>query len=153
MIFKELISGLGEKMGIMGGIEIDDEGRTLLEFDGMGVVLQGVDEANKLTLLSPVGLPPPEDPARLYKTLLEANYLFEGTGGATLSINPDGGGVTLVKCLDTRALSVEDLMEALDKFLDTLIAWRDFVSEYRELPLEEKAAEEENFCNLTAFRA
>ncbi len=153
MMFKELIEGLGEKMGVMGEIEIDDEGRSLLEFDGMGVVLQGVDEVNKLTLLSPVGLPPPEDPARLYKTLLEANYLFEGTGGATLSINPDGGGVMLVKCLDTRALTVEDLMDALDKFLDSLIAWRDFVSEYRELPPEEKSSDEENFCNLTAFRA
>lgn len=153
MMFKELIEGLGEKMGIGGEIEIDDEGRAFLEFDGMGVVLQGVDEVNKLTFLSTVGMPPPENPARLYKTLLEANYLFEGTGGATLSINPDSGGVMLATCLDSRALTVEDLMDALDKFLDSLIAWRDFVNDYREIPSEEKSSEEDNFCNLTAFRA
>lgn len=136
MCFKDLIAGLAEKVGLAGEVETDDESRCLLEFDGMGVVIQGVDAAETVILLSPVGMPPPEDPAQLYKALLEANYLFQGTSGATLSVNPDGGGVMLCRQLDARALDVDGLMAALDAFLNTLAAWRSYVTEYRARPAE-----------------
>lgn len=136
MQFNELIRGLAEKMGIGGEIEVDDEQRCFLEFDGMGVVIQGVEAAETVALLSPVGVPPPEDPCALYRALLEANYLFQGTSGATLSVNPDGGGVMLCRQLDGKALGVDGLMAALDAFLNTLAAWRSYVSEYRAKPAE-----------------
>lgn len=63
MDFSELIKGLAEKMGIGGEIEVDDEQRCFLEFDDMGVVIQGVDAAEAVVLLAPIGIPPPEDPA------------------------------------------------------------------------------------------
>ena len=131
MDFSELIKGLAEKMGIGGEIEVDDEQRCFLEFDDMGVVIQGVDAAEAVVLLAPIGIPPPEDPAQLYRGLLEANYLFQGTSGATLSVNPDGGGVNLCRQLDARALDVERLMQALDAFLNTLASWKAFIDGYR----------------------
>lgn len=136
MDFGELIKGLAEKMGIGGEIEVDDDQRCFLEFDGMGVVIQGVDAAETVALLSPVGMPPPEDPAQLYRALLEANYLFHGTSGATLSVNPEDGGVMLCRSLDGKALDADGLLVALDAFLNTLVAWRSFVGEYRAKPAE-----------------
>lgn len=142
MYFKELISEFAEKLGIAGGVEFDDEDRCLIEFDGMGVVIQGVDAVGAVVLLSPIGMPPPEDPAQLYKSLLEANYLFQGTSGATLSVNPDGGGINLCRQLDARALDVESLMQALDAFLNTLSAWRAFIAGYRPNAATGAAAED-----------
>lgn len=136
MYFKDLISDFAEKIGIPRDVEIDDESRCLIEFDGMGVVIQGVDAAETVALIAPVGMPPPEDPGRLYKALLEANYLFQGTSGATLSVNPDGGGVMLCRQLDSKALDAGGLMVALDSFLNALAAWRSFVTEYRARPAE-----------------
>ena len=131
MYFNELIRGLAERIGIGGEIEVDSDQRCLLEFDGMGVVIQGVDAAETVALLSPVGMPPPENPEQLYRALLEANYLFQGTSGATLSVNPDGGGVMLCRQLDGKSLDADGLLVALDAFLNTLVAWRSFVGEYR----------------------
>ena len=131
MYFNELIRGLAERIGIGGEIEVDSDQRCLLEFDGMGVVIQGVDAAETVALLSPVGMPPPENPEQLYRALLEANSLFQGTSGATLSVNPDGGGVMLCRQLDGKSLDADGLLVALDAFLNTLVAWRSFVGEYR----------------------
>lgn len=142
MCFSELIKGLAEKIGIGAEIEVDADQRCFLEFDGMGVVIQGVDAAETVAFLSPIGRPPPEDPCALYKALLEANYLFQGTSGATLSLNPEGGGVMLCRQLDSKALDVEGLMAALDAFLNTLAAWRAFVGEYRAPRPEIDAADE-----------
>lgn len=141
MQYRELIKGLAEMAGLAGGVEIDDEERCLLEFDGFGVVIQGIDAANAIALVSPVGEPPPEDPARLYRALLEANHLFKDTGGATLSVEPEGGCIYLCRQLDSRSLDVKDLAAALDGFLNTLSAWRMYLDDYREHPAEEKSAE------------
>ena len=131
MQFEELIQGLAEKMGVGSEIEVDDEQRCFLEFDDMGVVIQGVDAAEAVVLLSPIGMPPPENPAQLYRSLLEANYLFQGTSGATLSVEPERGGVNLCRQLDARMLDVEGLMQALDAFLNTLAAWKAYLEGYR----------------------
>lgn len=142
MQYRELIKGLVEKAGIAGEVEIDDEERCLLEFDGFGVVIQGVDAANVILFISPVAELPPEKPERLYRALLEANHVFQGTDGATLSVNPDGGFVYLCRQLDSRMLDVDELADALDGFLNTLEAWRTFIAEYRDRPEEEKPAED-----------
>ena len=148
MQYRELIKGLVEKAGIAGEVEIDDEERCLLEFDGFGVVIQGVDAANAITFVSPVAELPPENPERLYRVLLEANHIFQGTGGATLSVNPDGGFVYLCRQLDSRMLDVNELVDALDGFLNTLEAWRTFIVEYRDRPTEEKPAEGDTLSAL-----
>lgn len=139
MHYRELIAGLAEKVGIRDGIEFDDEERCLLEFDGMNVVIQGVDAAHAVAFIAPVGEPPPEQSERLYRMLLEANHIFEGTGGATLSVNPDGGYVYLCQQLDARSLDVDEFVKALEQFLNALEAWRTLVSDYRARPADAEA--------------
>ena len=145
MEFKDLINGLAEKMGVGEDIEIDAENRCLLEFDNMGVVIQGVDAAQAVVLLAPIGVPPPENPTQLYRGLLEANYLFQGTSGATLSVEPEQGGINLCRQLDARALDVEGLMLALDAFLNTLAAWKTFIDGYRPDKTPDSAPVENEF--------
>ena len=142
MPYRELIRGLAEKAGIAGEVEFDDEERCLLEFDGMGVVIQGVDAAHAVAFVAPVGEPPPERPERLYRMLLEANHVFGETGGATLSVNPDGGYVYLCRQLDVRSLDVDEFAKALEQFLNALETWRTRVGDYRARPEDEPSAAE-----------
>lgn len=136
MYFRELMAGLAEKIGLKGEIEIDDEERCLIAFDGMDVVIQGVDAARAVAFVAPVGELPPERPDRLYRTLLEANHVFGGTAGATLSVNPEGGWVYLCRQFSLDALDVDGFADGLEGFLNTLAAWRTFVAEYRARPEE-----------------
>ena len=136
MLYRELVRGLAEKAGIAGEVEIDDEERCLLSFDGMDVVIQGMDAAHAVAFVAPVGEPPPERPERLYRMLLEANHAFGGTGGATLSVNPDGGYVYLCRQLDVRTLGVDEFAKALEQFLNALEAWRTLVRDYRARPVD-----------------
>ncbi len=93
MCFNELIRGLAERMGIAGEIEVDSEQRCLLEFDGMGVVIQGVGAAETVALLSPVGMPPPATPVQLYACRLA---LIRGRIPGASS----GGGVAGERAID-----------------------------------------------------
>ena len=131
MDFKELIETLGEKTGIGKGLELDEENRCLIEFDGMGVLMQGIDEAHAATFLAQVGEPPPDRQERLYRALLEANHAFGGTFGATLSLDPASGLVCLCKTLDTAAMDGERFCGELEAFLNALEDWRTVLADYR----------------------
>ena len=131
MTFRELIDSLAEKVGLKDGIELDEENRCLVEFDGMGVVIQGDDDLRMLSLLSPLGEPPPERLEVLYRALLEANHLFGGTFGATLSIDPSRGWVYLCKNLSYAALDGEGLAGELENFMNTVERWCAYVKNFR----------------------
>lgn len=134
MEFRELIAGLAQKVGIKDKIEFDDEERCLINFDGMDVIIQGVDAIRTVAIVAPVGEPPPEHLEMLYRMLLEANHIFEGTGGATFSVNPEGGYVYLCQQIDTRSLNLDEFAKILERFLNVLATWRTLVNEYRARP-------------------
>lgn len=131
MEFRELMAVLAEKTGVKDEIEIDDENRCLMEFDGMGVVIQGVDEAGVVNFLSALGEPPPEQLTGFYRALLEANHLFQGTFGATLSVAPGSGAVFLCKSIPYVALDGDKFMKDLSNFVNAVETWRTFVSDFR----------------------
>ena len=131
MEFRELIDALAEKTGVREGIEIDAQNRCLMEFDDMGVVIQGIDEVGTLTLMSVLGEPPPERLEGLYRALLEANHLFRGTFGATLSVDPDNGSVFLCKCIPYAALDGDSFVKELENFVNAVESWRTVVTEFR----------------------
>ena len=131
MEFASLIAELGNRLHVRGDIEVDDENRCLMEFDGMGVVIQGDDELRTLSLLAPLCDPPPERLEELYRTLLEANHLFAGTFGATLSIDPGRGWVHLCKNLPYAALDAEVLASELENFMNAVERWSSEVKGFR----------------------
>ena len=86
MGFQNIIAALGGKLGV----ELDGaDGACGLAVDGVDVVLQ--DAGDWLLVHTDLGEPPPQDPAALHRAMLEANFLYGGTGGATLAISPSDG--------------------------------------------------------------
>ena len=88
MTFEELISGLGSKIGV----ELtSDDGSCVINVDDMVVTLMSLPDSDRLAVHGEIGDPPPEGLEQLLSAMLEANHLFAGTAGATISRDHETG--------------------------------------------------------------
>ena len=126
MDFETLIAALGGKLGV----ELDGTGGACgLEVDGVDVVLQ--DAGDMLLVHTDLGEPPPQDPAALFRAMLEANFLYGGTGGATLAVSPSDGHAHLQKYTWIERLDAEGALLFVDRFAETAARWKTLLADYR----------------------
>ena len=130
MRFEDCIESLGRKIGL--NLRIDDEGACVLSVDDMTVTLQGLPEVESVGFWGEIGEPPPQGLDRLLSAMLNANHMFRGTGGATLSRDSESGKFYLCRVMDMRSLEPEAFANALERFVNTLEAWIRLVKDYRE---------------------
>ena len=134
MDFNTLIAALGGKLGV----ELDGaDGACGLTVDGVEVILQ--DAGDWLLVHTDLGEPPPQDPAALYRAMLEANFLYGGTGGATLAVRPSDGHAHLQKYTWLERLDAESALLFIDRFAETAARWIALLADYR--PAAESAPE------------
>ena len=125
MTFGELIDGLGKNLGI----ELADEGgATAVEVDGIPVVLQRASD-DLLLVHADLGEIAPENRERVLAAAMEANFLYQGTGGATLAVDSRDGHLHLQKYNWLDRLDVEKAMTSLTRFADTVNTWKGLVAE------------------------
>ena len=125
MTFGELVDGIGEKLGI--GIE-NAGGAAALEIDGRTVVLQMADD-DLLLVRADLGEIPPDRRDSFAYAALEANYLYQGTGGATLAVNPADSHLHLQKYNWLGRLDADKTLEMLTRLAETAAAWQRIVSD------------------------
>ena len=94
------------------------------------VLVQDVGERNLLLMSADLGEPPPEGGERLYRTLLEANNLFEGTAGATLALDAATGRFRLQKYEPLDELS-NDAKAKVESFIETALFWSRAIADFR----------------------
>ena len=121
MTFEELISGLGSKIGV----ELtSDDGSCVINVDDMVVTLMSLPDSDRLAVHGEIGDPPPEGLEQLLSAMLEANHLFAGTAGATISRDHETGRFHLCRH---------------EPLVNTLEIWRKAIASYR--PVAKSAAE------------
>lgn len=148
MAYEELTDALAAKLGIEGMIR--EDGVCSVEIDGMIVSLVHVGDADAMALHGIVGDPPPEAEGRFGAMLLQANHMFKGTGGATLSQDPESKEYALQRQFPLALLDADSLAAELEKFVDSLERWKGVLADFR--PIEEKAsAMEPGEVPLSAF--
>ena len=126
MTFGELIDVLGKRLGV----EIEDAGGAFaLEIDGETVILQ--DAGELLLVRAEVGEIPADGREGILASAMEANFLYQGTGGATLAVNPADGMLHLQKYNWMERLDAESVLAALGNMADTVAAWRRILADYR----------------------
>ena len=126
MEFKELVKALGEKLGI----ELDGtEGACGLDVDGTTVILQ--DAGEMLLVRGEIGEPPPQDMESLFRAVLDANFLYQGTGGATIARSPENGLLVLQKYDWLERTDADRALATVTRFAETLAAWRRILADYR----------------------
>ena len=125
MTFGELIDRLGEKLGV----EIEDAGGAVaLQIDGETVILQHADD-DLVLLRADLGEIPPDRRDALASAALGGNFLYRGTGGATLAVNPADSHLHLQKYNWLGRLDADKALDMLSRFADTVVSWKKIVRE------------------------
>ena len=144
MDFKEFIESLGNALGM----RLENAGGACgLDVDDVTVILHDADDL--VLLAAEIGpLPPEEGLETLFSTVLKANWLYKGTGGATLAINPEDGCIWLEKYNFLERLDGEKSLEMVTRFAETARTWRELVADFKpDVP-----SGGEYPCNLLARR-
>ena len=133
MTFRETAGELAKALGAEIAVENDTCAVSLgsEEGDKVTILMQGLDERGMVLTCADLGDPPPEGREQLYQALLEANDLYDGTAGATLSLDRRTGHVRLQRFDDMDALAAAGIARAFIAFADTAAAWQRFVSNFR----------------------
>ena len=127
MTFGELLEGIGKNLGV----ELADEGgAAAVEVDGNPIVLHMADD-DLLLIHADLGEMAPENRDRIRAVALEANFLYQGTGGATLAVDPRSGHLYIQKYNWLGRLDVEKAVEGLTRFADMVALWKGLVAETR----------------------
>ena len=148
MSFDDLVKSFGEQIGVP--LRVDDTGTCALAVRDMALTLQDVPELDSIGLWGVIGEPPPQGLERLLSAMLEANHMFGGTAGATISRDPESGRFFLCRLLDARCLDADALATALEKFINTLESWVVLVKDYRESESSAAAVEPEAVSDFNA---
>ena len=125
MTFEDIVEALGKRLEI----EIEDAGGAVaMEIDGTNVVLQ--DAGELLLLRAEVGEIPEDGKAEILASAMKANFLYQGTGGATLAVNPADGTLHVHKYNWMERIDAGTVLDAADKLADTASAWRKILADY-----------------------
>lgn len=129
--YEALLSALADEVGmdassLIAAQEIVIDGQPIhLKLDGEG-------ERAEVWLCCRLGVPAKAHRALTLRTLLQANHLWTGTGGATLGMDDDMVSLSVRRRLD--GLHVDGLAVLLAKTADISLAWRDFITQGRSQP-------------------
>lgn len=125
MTFGELIDGLGKSLGI----ELTDEGgATAVEVDGTPVILHAAND-DLLLIHADLGEVAPDSRDRVFAAAMEANFLYQGTGGATLAVDSRDGHLHLQKYNWLDRLDAEKAVTDIARFADMVKTWKGLVAE------------------------
>ena len=135
MEYKTLVRELGEKLGL----ELDGAlGAVGLEIEGVSVVLQlaGGARGDILFTHADLGLPPSERRDALGRAVLEANFLYQGTGGASFALNPADGHLHLQRYDWLDRLDVDAAVAMLQRFFGTISSWQAILADIQHAPVD-----------------
>ena len=137
---RDIIRSFCEKVGI--GLEPDADGSCSFDADGLLVTINDLHELDAVALIGDLGEPPPERLDDLYKIMLEANHLFGGTGGATISLDQKTGHFALCRVLQCKALDDDAFYAETERFVSSLEVWTKIIGNFRDSSPADNKVEE-----------
>jgi hypothetical protein len=132
---QQVLGEFGATVGLED-LRLDEAGHCVLAIDDTLVVNLELDAAKgSAVLYSWLGVPTGDLP-EIYGQLLQANYLGQGTGGATLGLQAETGGIVLSQSVALEHLDLPRFNTALETFVNQAERW----SERLAQPAPEAAA-------------
>ncbi|MEM8795171.1 MAG: type III secretion system chaperone [Pseudomonadota bacterium] len=120
-----LISGFGKAINMEGGLKLDEKNHLILKMDdGPDLHFEYFEEEDILVLASALPSPSGDKKAAVYELLLSANFMWQGTGGATLSINPETKDVIVHHKLDVKRVQEAEMEELVTGFAKLCEYWQ-----------------------------
>ncbi|MCY4155774.1 MAG: type III secretion system chaperone [Gammaproteobacteria bacterium] len=121
--FDNLLAELGAAIGIPELCANEDNICKLL-FDEVAVSLELCEDNESFYICCALGQAGPDaNPAQL-AALLDANYLFSGTGGATLGVDKTSGSIVMIRSERLSALRQPQFLAVLEEFVNLAEFWQ-----------------------------
>ena len=122
MKLEDLIEKFSAAIGIENVPAV--EGVWKFSADGNVFGVTGDETGETVWLFGEVPYVDPEKKDALLKAAMEANYFHRGTGGATFSLNPETGALTLIASEKLDALGEEAFFAFVERFVNALATWK-----------------------------
>ena len=122
MEFADLISEFADKYHLEG-LEVTDNIAAGLEIDGRNMLIMHDQEHAQVLVIGELGPVPEQGRQKIAETLLKANYLFIGTGGATLCLNPSSDLYELQLPIKLKDLTVDEFSTLFEEMIENLHTW------------------------------
>jgi len=126
--YSALLASLAKTVGLEAeSLEKTEE----IVIDGLSISLrlQGEGHGAEVWLCSLLGSPPAERLNEVMNTLLQANHLWTGSGGATFGMLPETHAVSMSVRLLLGGLNANVLAEILGSLANTGLAWKNYLGE------------------------
>ena len=130
MQFEELINGFAGRFGIADG-QVND-GTAVFDIDGMTVGFVDDDMSATVMVVAEIGYPPPDANGKFGEIMLKSNYLYNGSNGAVLCMNPETSAYALMQTWALDPLDVETFVKNVESFINNAEKWKDVLLGMRE---------------------
>jgi len=122
--FKNLIHDFGKQLNVIG-IKPDEQGYIALSVDSQTIHLQYDEEREDITVFTRLTEIEPNRLADICLMILGANILWQGTKGATFSVEPIRKMVLLANRQALSFFNVSRLNDWLEEFLNIAQYWNE----------------------------
>lgn len=123
MKYEELMADLGKRLEL-DEFQPDEDGLCELYTDDFTVTFQNVPETGMVLttgLLFELG---PDPSAKFLRRLLEANFMYTETHGATISVDPTNGCVMLTRYDRLNQVDAETFFKTVELFMLAMSEWK-----------------------------
>lgn len=105
-----------------------------LQVDDVAVRLVHHDDADQSEIWMYADLVeiPEEQALNFYREMMEANLLWSGTNGGTIGLNSESHEAVIADRVPLEGLDGDRLARRLARFIDTVEAWREYLSRLSE---------------------
>ena len=131
--YQELLSALAEEVGLEASALISSQ-EIVIDDLPISMKLEGEGEQAQLRLSCELGIPSKARWTLAIRTMLQANHLWTGTGGATLGMLEHGMVSLSVRRLLSQ-LNADRLAVLLAKTAHIGLAWQDFIIQDQSIPV------------------
>lgn len=121
-VFTGLIHSLSAQL--KADLEIRDNNKVHVNFDGIALLIEHLAEAEQILLAAPIAAVPDRGRERLYRELLQGQFIFAETRGAALALDRDESFVSLQCAPSLHALTPENFTALVENFLNMVEHWR-----------------------------
>ncbi len=147
---EQFIKTFCESLGM--DVELDENHTCSFEVEEFIVSFIDFPEYDLITLTGNLGEIPKDGTGALQRLMLEANYLFNATAGATLGIDRDNGYAMLCRTLSCQLMDDDSFYQAVETFISTCDLWYKTIHGYSE-QLRSPVSTEHTRSNLNLEQA
>ena len=119
---QSILKEFGASVGIPD-LEPDDEQRCNLMFDDVALSFELGLGDESIYVYSLLGAVADDDARAVYAELLHANYAFAATRGSTLSVDPQSGGIVLMREEPLDNLRLPKFEAVIEEFVTVAEQW------------------------------